>query len=85
MTTELAAALARDEKIEDLLKAQREAALAYEAAEQRESLACSECTDALNRLNAAQRAVDAALAEIRKTAPHRSDWRSRGAARAESA
>ena len=78
MTTfseEIAATTAADEKIETLLKAHRDAALAYEAAEQRESIARSECTDALNRLNSAQKAVDLALAAIKKTAPARSDWR----------
>lgn len=31
-------------------------------------------TDALNRLNAAQKAFDAAVAALRKTAPLGSDW-----------
>lgn len=66
---------ARDFKIEDLLVEVRAASDAYEAAKQREQFARNECTDALNKLNATQRAVDAALENQRIIAPRGSDWK----------
>lgn len=73
--TDIEATEARNHKIEDLLKAVREAAVEYERAEAASTAASSEATRALNNLNAAQRLVDVALAEIRKIAPRSSDWR----------
>ncbi|WP_217577363.1 hypothetical protein [Mesorhizobium sp. GbtcB19] len=61
--------LAEAEK--DLLAAKT----AYEEAERKASWARSAETDALNGLNAAQKAFDAVLAEVRKSMPGASDWR----------
>lgn len=61
--------LAEAEK--DLLAAKT----AYEEAERKSSYARSAETDALNRLNACQKAFDAVLAEVRKSMPRSSDWR----------
>jgi hypothetical protein len=55
-----------------------DAAKAREEAERAESLARSVSTDALNRLNAAQRAFDAAVAEMKKKAPRDSNWQRDG-------
>jgi hypothetical protein len=48
----------------------------YRSAENRAATARREETDALNSMNAAQKALDARLAEMRKTAPRGSDWNS---------
>lgn len=48
---------------------------AHASAQQRASMARSEETDALNRLNAAQKAFDAAIADLKKQAPRESDWK----------
>lgn len=61
----------------DLQAAQRildTATLEYDAAAATAEMARRDETAALNRLNAAQKGFDAALAEIRKAAPARSDW-----------
>lgn len=52
-------------------------------AARRASLARAEETDATNRLNAAQKAVDAQMAELRAKAPRGSDWADRGRQRGE--
>lgn len=46
----------------------------FEDAEAAESIARSEKTSALNALNAAQKAFDAALEVFKKAAPRESDW-----------
>jgi chromosome segregation ATPase len=57
-----------------LIEELNEAKANYDAAEVREAQARSNCTDALNRLNKAQAAVDACMGELREKAPRRSDW-----------
>ena len=69
-----------DTKKVDLQAAQRvldTATYEYDAAAAVTEIARRDETAALNRLNAAQKAFDAALAEIRKAAPARSDWQQR--------
>lgn len=51
------------------------AAQAHQSAQQRASIARNEETDALNRLNQAQKAFDAAIAELKKQAPRDSEWK----------
>lgn len=46
----------------------------YRELEQAASFASNRATDALNKLNQAQKAMDAALAELRKKAPRSTDW-----------
>lgn len=48
----------------------------YESAERAENLARTTETNAVNRLNRAQAAVDAHLEGLRGKAPNRSDWSS---------
>lgn len=49
----------------------------YESAKAAEMQASSEATDALNRLNAAQRAFDDAVADLKKSSPVGTDWNKR--------
>lgn len=63
------------QKIEDLAKAVREAQEAYDDAEREARRARNKETDALNRLNEAQRAFDSAVDSMRKSAPRASDWK----------
>lgn len=58
----------------ELEKELADATTASASAEQAESLARRTATDAHNRLNAAQRAVDMRVAEMKKAAPAGSDW-----------
>lgn len=53
----------------------------YESAKIEESTARGNATTALNRLNAAQRAVDGAIEQVKKQAPRDSDWQRREAER----
>ena len=53
----------------------RDAMAAYEVAAAETCKARSRETDALNELNAAQKAFDSAAAKFRKLAPHSSAWR----------
>lgn len=46
----------------------------YDDLLQRERFATNATTDALNRLNEAQKAFDAAVAAVRDKPPHDSDW-----------
>ena len=55
----------------------REAITIYDEAERESRFASNKATAALNRLNAKQKAFDAAVAEMRKTAPGQSDWKQR--------
>jgi len=57
-----------------LVKEMHEACAALEAAEKSESIARSISTTARNRLNEAQKAIDAALSTMRRRAPRDSDW-----------
>jgi hypothetical protein len=59
-----------DELVKDLQLAKE----SYESAQQRERFARNETTSCLNRLNAAQKAVDARMQTLRKHAPRDSDW-----------
>lgn len=56
---------------EELTKADEE----YVAAKKEESFARNATTDALNKLNQAQKAFDAAVESIRDAAPFDSDWK----------
>lgn len=56
--------------IEDLALREQE----YEAASKEEAQARNRRTDCLNRLNAAQKAVDKAVDDMRKKAQVGSDW-----------
>lgn len=58
----------------DLEKSYREAKEAHETARRESSRAQSVECDALNRLNDAQKALDAAYLKLVSDAPHRSDW-----------
>lgn len=58
----------------ELEKELADATTASASAEQAESLARVRATDARNRVNAAQRAVDMRVAEMKKAAPAGSDW-----------
>lgn len=60
----------------DLEKALVEATAEYVSAERRTAAARSEETAALNRMNHAQKALDARIDEMRKTAPQGSGWKS---------
>lgn len=46
-------------------------------AEKKESFARSDRNNCINRLNEAQKALDAAIEKLRKDAPQSSDWKSR--------
>lgn len=63
-----------DELLNELAAASESLAIAASRAAD----ASREKTTAINRLNAAQKAVDAKLAEMRKNAPQESDWADRG-------
>lgn len=63
-----------DKTIEQLCKDLEHAKEAYRSAEQRSSFARNEATDALNRLNQAQKALEARMLTLAKDAPHESDW-----------
>ncbi len=52
-----------------------QAGKSYESARQRASMARNEEADARNKLNQAQKAFDAAVAEMKKQAPCDSDWK----------
>ncbi len=67
----------------DLLTEHAAAVEALEAAQQQTSIARTAETDACNRLNDTQKAIDALIEEQRQKAPYNSDWgrkRSRGVA-----
>ena len=67
-------------------KAQRElrdAVKIYDDAERESRVASHKATDALNRLNAKQKAFDVAVADMRKAAPGASDWKQRHNGRCE--
>jgi hypothetical protein len=51
-----------------------EAMAAYKLANDKASFARREETEALNRLNEAQKSFDAAIADLRANAPLHSDW-----------
>ena len=63
------------QKFSELVDAVVAAEADYEAAAKAASTARGIETDALNRLNAAQRALTAAMDDAQKAAPQRSDWR----------
>lgn len=66
-----------DETTPDLAELQRqlkEATTAYEEASCEENRARNVATDARNRLNRAQKALDGAVAQLRKNAPRDTDW-----------
>jgi hypothetical protein len=68
-------------KTAELAEAQDEletALAAYEVAKAKEDEARKGATNALNRLNAAQREFDMAVNAIRSTAPSSSDWAFQG-------
>lgn len=56
---------------EQLLRLQQQ----YDECKKHESIASSATCSALNNLNGAQKAFDAAVAEIKKAAPRDSDWK----------
>lgn len=60
--------------IPDLVATLDKAEATFRAAQSRAASARAAETAALNDLNAAQKALDAALAERRKDAPPNSDW-----------
>jgi hypothetical protein len=59
----------------DLAEAVEEARFAYDEAKRQASYARNDECGALNRLNAAQKAFDAAVEELRQKSPRDSDWR----------
>lgn len=59
----------------DLLAEHAKALSEFENAQRSLQTAHSRETAALNKLNAAQRALDAAMDDIRKHAPRQSDWK----------
>lgn len=61
--------------ISELHQAVVSATEAHQSAQSRASIARNEETDARNRLNEAQKAFDAAVAEMRKQAPRDSEWK----------
>lgn len=61
--------------IQTLTRAVVEAQAAHATARQEEERARGSTTSALNRLNAAQKQLDAALADLRKDASYESDWK----------
>lgn len=69
--------------MDELLNTLAAATERLEHATRRENEASREKTQAINDLNAAQKAVDAKLAEMRKKAPQESDWADRGRQRGE--
>ena len=69
--------MAMDQKtptIEDAVQALREAKAAYNRAHVDADLARKVETDAINKLNAAQRALDQAVEAERGSAPWNTDW-----------
>ena len=62
-----------------VLAALDEASRAYESAKHIADEKSRECTSALNALNQAQKAVDAAYEALKKGAPWNSDWQNRAA------
>ncbi len=60
--------------IPDLLADEAAARQQLKDAEQAESIARSASTAARNRLNAAQKAIDEAMRDLRKSSPRESDW-----------
>lgn len=62
------------DKLAELTKQYTEAEEAYKTAQIAESAARSRATDALNRLNACQKAVRAYMDEQMSKAPRESDW-----------
>lgn len=63
--------MTRQELFEELAKAHD----AYTQAEKEESVARGVRTEALNRLNRAQKAVDESMEQLRKDAPRETDWK----------
>lgn len=62
--------------IATLAEALKKADEEYVAAKKEESFARNAATDALNKLNQAQKAFDAAVESIRDAAPFDSEWKS---------
>lgn len=61
--------------MEKLIAELKEAQEDYEKARHAESIARSRRTEALNKLNQAQREIDKAVEDLKKMAPGESDWR----------
>ncbi len=59
----------------ELFEELRQANEAFKIAQVETSAARSRETDALNRVNNAQRAISALIAELRKNSPRDTDWR----------
>lgn len=66
--------MAELESLADLLRVLVAATDAHEAAQRHTSIARNEENTALNRLNDAQKRIDALIDEQRKKAPRDSDW-----------
>lgn len=64
-----------EESIASLVEAVKTAQLKYEDAKFAEECARSRATEALNNLNAAQKALDAAFDELRDEADNASGWK----------
>lgn len=65
---------AKKPTFDELVKEVAQAGEALKDATTRVALAEREETNARNRLNAAQKAFDAAVLELRKSAPRNTDW-----------
>lgn len=63
-----------DTSMDQLLADLTSARAVYDDAVRTESVARNECCTALNRLNAAQKAVSARMATLMKDAPRESNW-----------
>lgn len=64
-----------DKTISDLFAELEAATAEHKDAERAESAARSTLTAATNRLNAAQKAVDAHMKKLRESAPWNTDWK----------
>jgi hypothetical protein len=64
--------------MQHLINELKEAQNALETAEKRTAIARNEQCNALNRVNNAQKAIDAAILELRKGSPRQSEWKRRG-------
>lgn len=63
-----------DVSMDQLLADLATARTLYDEAQKAESIARNECCTALNRLNAAQKAVSARMMALMKDAPRESNW-----------
>lgn len=63
-----------DKTIQELAEDLERCHKSYVTAAQNASVAQNHATDALNRLNSAQKAFEARMETLRKNAPHDSDW-----------